>query len=62
MVRISENPKLPKGGLENSWFWQVINLTTLWIHDPYIQVLIEKHSKESCNVWKDFPISYHMFN
>jgi hypothetical protein len=62
MVRISENPKLPKGRLENSWFRQVINLMTLWVHDSYIQALIEKHSKESCSVWRDFPISYHMFN
>jgi hypothetical protein len=62
MVRIYENPKLPKGGLENSWFWQVMNLATLWVHALYIQASIENLSKESCSIWRDFPISYHMFN
>ncbi len=58
MVRIYENPKLPKGGLENSWFWQVMNLATLWVHALYIQALIENLSKESCSIWRDFLISY----
>jgi hypothetical protein len=50
MIRIFKNLKFPKGGLENSWFWQIMNLATLWVHDPYIQTLFENLSKESCSL------------
>jgi hypothetical protein len=50
MVRIFGTPKLPKGELDFFFFWQVMNLATLWVHDFYIQTLIENISKESCSL------------
>jgi len=50
MVRMFENPKLPKGGMIFKKNWQVMNLATLWVHDFYIQALFEKLSKESCSL------------